>query len=412
MFANSGGQSDATLDFSQPLAPGETLSLKMDNGFVDGSVGFNLQNAAGATLVSFFFQGGNANYTLNDQNGSSDTGVGYTDEGLEISLTLTSATDFEILITRREDGSITALNGVLSLPATGTQQISRLFLFNNNAGFNAPANLYFNSLEICALPICPIVLVSAGSQDACDPLDNTYSQEIMVDFSSTPADGQLSVNGTTVPLNLVNNAQTVTLTGLIADGNDVELTVVLTGSEACTLTEPALFTAPLDCQSPEITCPETITVDTDAGQCSATVTYVVPEGTDNLPGATTVLTSGLGSSSAFQTGTNTEMYTVTDAAGNTASLSHPSGSFFPVGTTSVMLTATDLAGNSSSCNFDVVVNDTESPDMICKRSIIDVELGQTLSLPRLIACQQTIAQLRNCLLNTKYLIVITSALPK
>jgi hypothetical protein len=424
MFANSGGQANAIVDFSQPLAQGQTLSLKMDNGFVNGSVGFNLQNAAGATMAFFHFVGGSANYSLN----GTDTGVGYTDEGLEISLTLTSATDFEMLVTRLEDGSITILNGVLNIPASGTQQISRLFLFNNNAGFNAPANLYFNSIEICSTPACPLASVNAGVQSICNPVDNTYSQEVTVNFNTVPADGQLSVNGTTVPLNLVNNAQAVTLTGLIADGNDVELTVVLTGSEACTLTEPALFIAPLDCQSPEITCPETITVDTDAGQCSATVTYVVPEGTDNLPGATTVLTSGLGSSSTFQTGTNTEMYTVTDAAGNTASCSFDiivndteaptavcpaditvgngagqcganvnfsipdptdncsanssaslaSGSFFSVGTTPVTVTATDGADNQNQCTFNVTVNDTENPEMVCRRRIINIELGQTL----------------------------------
>jgi hypothetical protein len=93
-------------------------------------------------------------------------------------------------------------------------------------------------------------------------------------------------------------------------------------------------------------CPATQTRNNAPGQCGAIVTFAV-DGTDNC-------------------------------GANPLTLSHPSGSFFPVGTTSVMLTATDLAGNSSSCNFDVVVNDTESPDMICKRSIIDIELGQTL----------------------------------
>ncbi|MCB0682320.1 MAG: HYR domain-containing protein, partial [Saprospiraceae bacterium] len=134
------------------------------------------------------------------------------------------------------------------------------------------------------------------------------------------------------------------------------------------------------------------------------------------------LTSGLGSGGVFPLGTSTETYTVTDAAGNSAScsftvtvndtedpvISCPSditvnnemgtcganmeyaapsysdncgsvtialtggignSSFFPVGSTTEEYTATDAAGNTASCSFTVTVNDTEDPEIACPADI-------------------------------------------
>ena len=61
----------------------------------------------------------------------------------------------------------------------------------------------------------------------------------------------------------------------------------------------------VDAEPPTITCPANISVNNDAGQCSAVVTYTAPVGTDNCSGATTVQTTGLASGSAFPVGTTT-----------------------------------------------------------------------------------------------------------
>jgi len=87
-----------------------------------------------------------------------------------------------------------------------------------------------------------------------------------------------------------------------------------------------------DEELPQITCIENIEVNNDPGECGAMVTYEAPVGSDNCPGATTALTSGLGT-----------------------------GSFFPVGVTTETYTVTDAAGNTSSCSFTVTVNDIEPP---------------------------------------------------
>ncbi|PSJ77889.1 hypothetical protein C7N43_06680, partial [Sphingobacteriales bacterium UPWRP_1] len=87
-----------------------------------------------------------------------------------------------------------------------------------------------------------------------------------------------------------------------------------------------------DEESPQITCPANINVNTSSGLCVATVTYTPPVGTDNCPGATTSLTSGLAS-----------------------------GASFPVGVTPVTYTVTAANLQQASCSFTVTVSDIQAP---------------------------------------------------
>lgn len=87
----------------------------------------------------------------------------------------------------------------------------------------------------------------------------------------------------------------------------------------------------VDNENPVITCPANITVNTPAGSCTAVVNYAVTA-TDNCPGVTTALVSGLASGSAF-----------------------------PIGTSTVSWRATDAAGNISNCSFTVTVKDGQLP---------------------------------------------------
>lgn len=171
-------------------------------------------------------------------------------------------------------------------------------------------------------------------------------------------------------------------------------------------------------EDPEITCISNISVNNDPATCGAIVTYTPPVGTDNCSGSTTTLTSGIGSGNLFPVGSTTETYTVTDGSGNSSFCSFDvevidtedpvitcpaditvsndpgecaavvnfvdataidncsvasivqtdgptSGSVFPMGSTSVEYTATDDAGNSATCTFNVIVEDTEAPEITC-----------------------------------------------
>ncbi|MEZ6082564.1 MAG: HYR domain-containing protein [Phycisphaerae bacterium] len=91
-------------------------------------------------------------------------------------------------------------------------------------------------------------------------------------------------------------------------------------------------------------CPDDITVNADAGDCDAVVTFTPPTATDNCDGAPTVVCDW------------------------------PSGSTFPSGTTLVTCTATDGCSNSSACDFNVTVN--SSNDLT-----VAVELDPAVSMP-------------------------------
>ncbi|WP_422107133.1 HYR domain-containing protein [Winogradskyella sp.] len=93
-----------------------------------------------------------------------------------------------------------------------------------------------------------------------------------------------------------------------------------------------------DTEAPTISsCPADITVDNDAGQCSALVTVPVPTVTDNCS------------------------FTITNDFNNSADASGE----YPIGATLVTWTATDPSGNSSSCETIVRVNgqDTSVPSI-------------------------------------------------
>jgi hypothetical protein len=181
-------------------------------------------------------------------------------------------------------------------------------------------------------------------------------------------------------------------------------------SEAGWRTHIASFS--LDTVPPVVTCPANIVQPTDAGQCSAVVSYVVGA-IDNCSTPSVVCVPASGS--VFPKGVTTVSCTATDGAGNAATCGFnvtvqdqekphitcpgnltrptdpglcsavvsfvatasdncpgvsvgcvpPSGSVFPKGSTTVVCKATDASGNSASCSFRVIVEDKEAPQVEC-----------------------------------------------
>jgi hypothetical protein len=93
-----------------------------------------------------------------------------------------------------------------------------------------------------------------------------------------------------------------------------------------------------DTEAPIIECPSDIILDNDAGACGAIASFEATA-SDNCEGAE-------------------------------VTYSPASGSLFAVGTTEVTATATDASGNETSCTFNVTVNDTEAPTIVCPSDII------------------------------------------
>ena len=90
---------------------------------------------------------------------------------------------------------------------------------------------------------CNIISISAGTQTACDPSTNTYTQEVTVTYADNPGTGTIDINGQSFVISI--SPQTEILTELISDGNPVNVTAVFSMDKCCTLKVCDLFTAPL-----------------------------------------------------------------------------------------------------------------------------------------------------------------------
>jgi endoglucanase len=156
-FANNAGTGTAVRVFAAgALVPGQVFSVDMDNGYVESgdSVGFNLQNSSGQTLLQINYIGGNAasSYASLDGTGAHSLGVAYTDGGLHAHITLTSATTYSASLIAN-DGSMANVSGTLINPSGG-QGISQVQLFDNNvAAANSGANwmVFWNNFNITSV---------------------------------------------------------------------------------------------------------------------------------------------------------------------------------------------------------------------------------------------------------------------
>lgn len=110
---------------------------------------------------------------------------------------------------------------------------------------NRPAKL-----KIIYLPNCPILEVTLGAQGSCDELTDTYSQDVILNYTSPPATGNLNVNGQIFPIE--TSPQTVTLTGLAADGFEVDLNAFFTDDPSCIYSEKSFFEARTNCSNGDI----------------------------------------------------------------------------------------------------------------------------------------------------------------
>ncbi|MBI5386699.1 MAG: HYR domain-containing protein [Verrucomicrobia bacterium] len=250
---------------------------------------------------------------------------------------------------------------------------------------------------------CPPDITVSSDPDKCGTIV-TFAAPIGIDTCPGASTAQIAglTNGALFPVGTTVNTFRVT----DASGNSADCSFSVTVLD----TTPPWFT----------NCTQNIAVDTDANDttCGKVVTYTVPGGTDNCPGAVTVLKSGLASGSRFPVGINTVVYEVTDAVGLTAqctftvtvtdrtaplisgcpaniaastgpgranctaivtwtpptatdnctapqnisrtSIWNP-GDAFPVGNTLVVYVFRDAAGNPATCTFTVTVTDTTPP---------------------------------------------------
>lgn len=122
-------------------------------------------------------------------------------------------------------------------------------------------------LEICTgmSNNCQINAIAVGMQSACD--NNLYSQVVTITYNDPPPSGNLIVHGQSFPV--TGSPQQVTLTGLTADGQPVNVTTYFAAQPACTFTQNNLFTAPDacmgDCAEVTLVCGQPYNGDTNNG---------------------------------------------------------------------------------------------------------------------------------------------------
>jgi hypothetical protein len=117
---------------------GGAVGMVLRNQNENGSVGDYNTNAR----FEFGFIGGTNNYSIFDGSGTVDTGIGFTDAGLNLMFELTGVDAYKLTVNNAFDNSLAGIfTGVLA----GTGNLDSVALYNRNA---EEANAYFNSLSI------------------------------------------------------------------------------------------------------------------------------------------------------------------------------------------------------------------------------------------------------------------------
>lgn len=189
---------------------------------------------------------------------------------------------------------------------------------------------------------CPSNQTQETAVGTCDTLILDYTDQIIWSDNCTSSVLDMTFQQTPSPLSTISGVTTVTLTAIDSSGN----------SNSCVIDVTVI-----DMEDPTITCPANQGLPTNS-DCNA-----------NLPDYTGDATAGdnCPSLGAIQ-------ITQTPAPGTLVS---------GLGTVqTVTLTAEDDAGNTSSCNFDVTLTDTTSPQATCPSDMSEnSDLNCEFSLP-------------------------------
>ncbi|MFK8008251.1 MAG: T9SS type A sorting domain-containing protein [Saprospiraceae bacterium] len=185
IYSNSGNLAESIRNFLASPDAADIITVNMDNGNIDngGSVGVGLRNASGENLLEVFFEGGSSNYIVNDASGQNDSGLGYSNTGISIEITMSTATTYSAKLTNLSSMATQTVIGNLINPAGG-QVITQFRIFNFNAGSGSISDQFFNSLEHVALTPLPIELSSFSARPIDEKvyLDWSTSSEINNEF--------------------------------------------------------------------------------------------------------------------------------------------------------------------------------------------------------------------------------------
>src|SRR5262249_4464775 len=183
---------------------------------------------------------------------------------------------------------------------------------NVTASFSAEStcsrteNALFTAPVSCAVQPCAISDLAAGTQTACNPATNTYTQVVVVTFANPPPTANLAGSGHNFPIG--TTPQIATLTGLAADGAAVNVTANFSADTTCSRTENALFTAPVSCAVQPCSISDLAAgTQTPCDGATNTYTQVVVVTFANPPGSGNLVVNGQN----FAIGTSPQSVTLT-----------------------------------------------------------------------------------------------------
>ncbi len=169
---------------------------------------------------------------------------------------------------------------------------------NSGVGDANPNNPYYNDVDTepkatlfqfvpYDVPTIIDNIVVGAQQSPCNTNDNTYTQELVVTYSNPPTTGFLVVNGQDFPI--TSSPQTVTLTGLMANGEDVEVEAEFSdGYKTNYYSFQTVFTAPENCVDLIVGVDETLLIDSDYTVPSAGTVEILEGGALTITGNLTI----------------------------------------------------------------------------------------------------------------------------
>ena len=105
---------------------------------------------------------------------------------------------------------------------------------------------------------CIISDITLGTQSACNPDDNSFTQEVIIVYDLPPTSGMLTVNGMDYPI--TGSPQTVLLENLDSDGSMIDIEASFTEDNLCGNLFADFITAPENCCLIDITIDDVVSV--------------------------------------------------------------------------------------------------------------------------------------------------------
>ncbi len=234
-WAKNGAQINGFRTFNSGLPVGRTFSLDVDNGYINNgsTVGYALRNSSAVQLFEIYFAGGGSAYQISTGGNTASptyasTGIGFTDKGLHVEVTLTSGTTYTATISAAGAPNQT-FTGNLITPSSGTSDVADVRVYNVNAGSGSTNDAYFNSPTV-VLPTWNGQSVGSGGGTFSN--GSNWAAHAPVNGGSIAFDG----TGSTVNNNLLTSVYNIAFnaTGNPATGNNT------TNAGAYTLTGSAV----------------------------------------------------------------------------------------------------------------------------------------------------------------------------